>query len=523
MNKLNTQNIYNFLVQVLKVDHFHLSPGLRCLPFYERIHHNQGSFSIHLDERQNAFQALGRLKAGSAPQVIACTSGTAGAHFYPALIEAYYSNLTLIAITCDRPKRLRGSEDNQTINQIDLFFPYAKTINIECSEELDWQLIENDLQQIVKESRGPIHINLSYDEPLYDESKLGKEKDWKEISKETKGTTIDLSSYDNPFLMIGSLSFGEQKAMAEFLEQYKGPFYLDISSGLYNKVQINQCAQLENKELQFIFENFDQIIHIGGKILSQNYYRFLDNHSEMKEVWLSSHLPEKIISNRVIATCETSFDSILKSLSSLPNFEKKKFNQFCIENAKCYSNLDYGQNSHFSFIHHFLNHEERGYLVLGNSTPIRVFNEYPERQKGLKTITQRGASGIDGLISLSKGVAKEHPYQNVFLVLGDISAYHDFSSLFNDQPTNLKIFILNNNRGGIFSRVNNYKVAPFDPYIETPHKMSFDQILKGQSFYFGLIEARDKYGLSRFLRSNFFVAEVMINHEIDLKELDKLR
>ena len=110
-----------------------------------------GNVFTFIDERSAAFFALGRIKRDERPVAVITTSGTAAAELLPATIEAYYSGAPLVLITADRPARFRGTAAPQSIEQVGLFGVYAET-------DFDrWN------------RRGPLHINVAFDEPLIDE------------------------------------------------------------------------------------------------------------------------------------------------------------------------------------------------------------------------------------------------------------------------------------------------------------------------------------------------------------------
>ena len=120
----------NLIVEELhrhSIDRFVLSPGSRCTPLTAAIARRGDAYAItHFDERGAAFFALGLARATGKPAVLVCTSGTAAANYYPAVVEAAMDMVPMVILTADRPPELRGTGANQTIDQIDLYGKYVR-------------------------------------------------------------------------------------------------------------------------------------------------------------------------------------------------------------------------------------------------------------------------------------------------------------------------------------------------------------------------------------------------------------
>ena len=157
-----------------------ISPGSRNTPLALALQHLL-PYEICVDERSAAFVALGWAKSTHAPIALCCTSGSAGAHYLPALIEAWYSAIPLVVMTADRPPRLRNSGAAQTINQLDLYGSYVKhsvdlpveplkaTASTRIALNRSWkELGAYALQQAQTLPHAPTHINVPFEEPLWD-------------------------------------------------------------------------------------------------------------------------------------------------------------------------------------------------------------------------------------------------------------------------------------------------------------------------------------------------------------------
>ncbi len=150
-----------------------LSPGSRSTPIAVALaRHPSVQLHVHLDERSSGFFAVGLANASRRPVIIACTSGTAAAEFMPAIVEASRSRVPLLALTADRPPRLRGTGANQTIDQVGLYGGYVREcLDLpvpETSGQESWwaQSALQALEATRSDPVGPVHVNCPFDEPL---------------------------------------------------------------------------------------------------------------------------------------------------------------------------------------------------------------------------------------------------------------------------------------------------------------------------------------------------------------------
>ena len=154
------------------VRHACVSPGSRSTPITLALARHDGiEVHVHLDERSSAFAALGIARAMGAPVAIACTSGTAAAEFWPAVVEASQARVPLVVLTADRPPRLRGTGANQTIDQVAMYGSYVRDT---VETPLPWpddgatwrQLGARAVRAATARPPGPVHVNLPFEEPL---------------------------------------------------------------------------------------------------------------------------------------------------------------------------------------------------------------------------------------------------------------------------------------------------------------------------------------------------------------------
>lgn len=451
------------------VEDFVISPGMRCSPLIYALEKIKLVSKIRLhsviDERTAGFIALGMAKAGRIPALI-CTSGTAGGHYYPALMEAFHSNTFFFAITADRPERLRGTDSNQTINQINLYNDFTQFLNIKADDQVGDSAIEFN-------TKIPVHINIEFEEPLimdtlpddvFDSSVITLIPE--SLQNLVSGLENILKSYKRPLLVISSEISLSKDLLGKIVEQ---PHYIDITSGYYKLRNQDTHYDLEVKEnLTNLDLNFDVIIHIGGKLVSNNYYRHLEN-SKVKEVWLHTNFPKKVLSSRVNVS-EIANENTLNLISGfLDNIEP---------NPIVYNN---NYDTKFDELINSINKTNYN-IFIGNSSIIRSFNNSKFSIKN-KIITNRGVSGIDGNIATLIGMSKA--IGSTLAIIGDIAAFHDFSTIINHiedlQKTKSKIIVVNNFKGEIFDGlpIAKTKIGISD-YISTPHTKLISNFLNEQ-------------------------------------------
>ena len=155
-----------------EVKHVVISPGSRNAPLtigfsnHPTIH----TYSV-VDERSAAFFALGMAQQLQKPVAIICTSGSALLNYYPAISEAFYSNIPLVVISADRPKHLIDIGDGQTIRQENVFANHIlSSLNLEETVD-EPQEISSKIAAILRMAtieKGPVHINIPFNEPLYE-------------------------------------------------------------------------------------------------------------------------------------------------------------------------------------------------------------------------------------------------------------------------------------------------------------------------------------------------------------------
>lgn len=491
-----------------------IAPGMRNAPLIAAFK-AQESFELHIgmDERALAYQALGYAKTSGLPGILLCTSGTAAANFYPAVIEANKSQVPLIIISADRPLELAQTDANQTINQKHLFGHYAKHFldlgspDSNVSLRALARMSAHAFELSTRAPSAPVHINLAFREPLDGKQvELSPEvlaqvqhlqqrtaparQSVAQQACDISAITAFLNQAKRPLIVIGELKLHEvSKARQQLLSSLRTCSHhlnIDVTSSLKFDftVQEGLVPTFDHPEVYDYFHRNppDLIVHFGGRLTSKHYYRFLQEHSDAFPV-LHVH-DAQALSDSGHATTHSFVMNPTHALSALANHwgdacaDKVTFHQFIQQKIQIIENshkLAYPYLSKRLMEMLPANHR----LAVGNSTFIRSFDSYAslEKAKSVDVLTHRGVSGIEGFFASSSGatIAERGP---ITLALGDVSAMHDLNSLELVAKAKAPVIcvVVNNYGGGIFTLLNLEKGEELYPIITSPHEIKLAPI-----------------------------------------------
>jgi len=501
----------------LGADYFCVAPGSRSSPLVIAVAQNKNAKSfVHFDERGLSFHAMGYAAATDKPAVLICTSGTAAANFFPAVIEASKKKLPLIVVTADRPPELRQTGAAQTIDQVGIFGKYTEwTTDMPCPDtQIVPQFVLTTIDQAwyqATRNRGVVHINCMFRPPLT----LLKAKDdttsytkslnrwFKSQEPYTRYVTAfesaglahiqcvvaRLEKIKNGLIVVGKIAGVKERHMVLRLADKTGwPVFADIASGLRLGVRhphlIAYFDQLLSSDTIVRRLSFDGVLHLGGRLTSKRYYEFIQEQNPAEYIMVLNHSLRNDPNHQVTLRVESSVTHFIKSVIGRIKSRKPSGAQKLLSKANRAAD---------SAIESFLKDKEylcepgiarlvsrlvgrnQG-LFLANSMPIRDMDAYADF-KGHEVVLNgnRGASGIDGLIASAAGFSRglEKP---VTLMIGDLAALHDLNSLgmLRDLPFPLIIVVLNNGGAGIFSflPIAEFKEG-FEKFWGLPHSFTF--------------------------------------------------
>lgn len=449
-----------------------LCPGGRNAPMIQALETIDWGWEIltFVDERAAAFFALGRIKRDAIPVLVSVTSGTAAAELLPAAIEAHASNLPLVLVTADRPRSHRGSGSPQSMEQVGLFSHYAPTL-------IDWEegeIFPNKLGHW--DQRSPVHINLCHQEPLWRKEEIKRplaslekiqQKSWPVI-------TSAFPKFKKPLVLIGSLDSDESEIVATFCRWFQAPVLAEASSGLRESGMKNLLHSGDQLAREYLKRgDFDGIIRFGG-VPSWRIWRDLEFWSGPvlsfgRTQW--SGLPGRTLTTGDLAPWLESWMSHGKKASlrdelHLEDKIKSDLREKLIE--------EYPQAEPSLIRQISIHAAPQSLLYLGNSRPVRDWNEHALFSKRFEIEENRGLNGIDGQVSTFYGLVK--PQRENWAVIGDLTALYDlqgpWAKRFISADTFTRLVVINNHGGQIFSRMFTSKT------FINQHELDFSSIAK---------------------------------------------
>ncbi|MFQ6372046.1 2-succinyl-5-enolpyruvyl-6-hydroxy-3-cyclohexene-1-carboxylic-acid synthase [Shewanella sp. YIC-542] len=469
----------------LGVQHVCMAPGSRSTPLtLAAAKQTKLQQHLHFDERGLGFYAMGLAKASHAPVAIITTSGTAVANLFPAIVEAWLTRVPLIVLSGDRPPELIGCGANQAINQPGIYGQYARPVNLPTpTRSIAPQVLLTTVDEAVANQCMPVHINCMFREPLYPQSLPDAASDalshYLQPLRHWQGNTLPYSQYSPPIrgqlpsqdaltrfvhgqgvIIAGTLTQAEQPEQLVALAAKLGwPLLTDAQSQLrQHPAAIGNIDQLlQQPKARALLERADRVLLFGGRLLSKRLIAYLEQqpwHSywqvlpqqqrldpghNAKTLWLSS-----LADITALDWPRSSAANWALPLVAANEQLQQLFHQ----------QIDLGPFGEAQVVRAIAaTRPGQQQLFIGNSLPVRLYDMFaPITPSPAHTHTNRGASGIDGLIATCCGVAA-HQQQATTLIIGDISALHDLNSLALARQAQgpLVLVILNNDGGSIFN------------------------------------------------------------------------
>lgn len=476
-----------------EIDHIVISPGSRNAPLTIGFTEHPGFHNFSLvDERCAAFFALGMAQQLRCPVVLVCTSGSALLNYYPAVAEAYYSDIPLIVISADRPEELVEIGDGQTIKQENVFANHI-LYSANCREGEEHQIqnetIINVALNTAIELNGPVHINAPFSEPLYErleDLKVRPQHVPARVEPETIPENIDelqrhWDSAEKIMVLTGVMAPNtvEDIWIEQLANNPKVIVLTETTSNIHSDRFFPAIDQLitDLTEEQRLDLQPDLLVTFGGMVISKRIKAFLRKYKP-KYHW---HVDKKKAYDTYFSLSQhirNSPNFFLKNILSKTELQKSRYssNWQKIKKEKLDRQREFLLSASYSDLQAyniiFRSLPETAQLQIANSAAIRYAQLF-QLGKGQEVYCNRGTSGIDGSTSTAIGAARVNQKATV-LITGDLSFFYDSNAFWNNYiPSSFRVILVNNAGGGIFRILPGAKKTEhFKTFFETHHGLT---------------------------------------------------
>ncbi|MEW5735126.1 MAG: 2-succinyl-5-enolpyruvyl-6-hydroxy-3-cyclohexene-1-carboxylic-acid synthase [Thermodesulfobacteriota bacterium] len=543
---------------------FFVSPGNRNAPLMAALLANPRAAAVSvLDERGAGYRALGHGKATGRPAVLVCTSGTALANYFPAVIEAFRDEIALVVLSADRPPEMVGADANQTMAQPDIFGHYVlQTLSLPAPDprhSLD--ALAARIDSLAQVKNGPVHINCPFRDPLLPLAdpgypvppevlaeaeaffgRTGPRTRYARVScacpdlEEVRGI---IGSTRRGLLSLGRMAGPEDRAAAaELALRFSWPVVCDVASSLRSTIPpALQLPSPDHPGIRELLQDYgpDTVLQLGTGFVSKHYYGMLSRGAAGEVILVSERQgtrdPSFAVSLRVPAPAAV----FVRSLGAVdsPSHDRDAAATLLSSVKRLVNTLEDAvpaDQLSFPIVARTVNRmiPAGEALFLGNSNAIRAFDaEAPPAASPVHVVSNRGVSGIEGNVATALGFA-EGSGRRVTAVVGDVSLLHDMGSLLlmSQSAAPVILMVVNNQGGRIFEKL---PAAGFpeirNTLMATPHAMDFSHACRQFGLSYARAESPEE--LRRAYREALaggktVMIEVRLDPETDLRVHERL-
>lgn len=499
-----------------------ISPGSRNAPLTIGFANNPAftCYSI-ADERCAAFFGMGMAQQLKKPVALVCTSGSALLNYYPAVAEAFYSQIPLIVISADRPHDKIDIGDGQTIRQENVYanhILYNANLLEEASEDNDRKI--NEALNIALLQKGPVHINAPFEEPLYETTEeltvkpvVTEPVEQPQLTEELAPYTEKWKAAKKKLVLVGvSDPHTLDSAIIEYLAADPSVIVMtETPSNLYHPTFISNIDTVITPFTTKEFEEWQPeiLLTFGGMVVSKRVKAWLRKYKP-QEHWhidtlraydtfsaLTKHFvaePKRFLHN-FLAETEKTASHYHDRAQELKTFRS-------VKHAAYLAKTPFSDFKAFDIILPAL--PDNSQLQISNSSAIRYAQLF-ENKDNVEVFCNRGTSGIDGSTSTAIGAAVGSGKETI-LITGDVGFFYDSNALWNNYiPKNFKIILVNNRGGGIFRILPGHDETPvFNTFFETAHNLTAEHLAKmfGFSYNTASNEEELRAQLSKMMQNN---------------------
>ena len=474
-----------------------VSPGSRSTPIALALRrHPHVRVHVHLDERASAFFALGLSKVSARPVAVACTSGTAAAELFPAVVEASMSRVPLIVLTADRPPELRGVGANQTIRQPGIFGAYVSTsVDAEVPgdrpEQAYWRQIAADaIRGTLGPPLGPVHLNLPFREPLVPgplelpaSPRPGSTPELVSAAEpeEIQRLRLEIASTVRGVVLAGTLR-ESSRSVVELARRAAWPLVAEPTSGLRTPGALTAGQALLADERFSAAHVPDVVLQLGAAPTSRAGLSLVARTSRLVTVDPDALVadPNRRAGWTIVADLAAVAEETLEGLDARP--ETPWLRLWLEADLRARSAIDGTMDAWDEPAEGRVARDlsaalpDGTVLVVGSSMPIRDLDACMAPREGIGVLANRGASGIDGFVSTVLGVAAGG--RPTVALCGDLTFLHDVGSLLWSarRGAHATLVVLHNGGGTIFSFLPQRELPELDELFTTPHGLDLGAI-----------------------------------------------
>jgi 2-succinyl-5-enolpyruvyl-6-hydroxy-3-cyclohexene-1-carboxylate synthase len=472
--------------------------------------------ALHIfhDERSASFAALGIGLQSGTPAVLLCTSGTAAAQFFAAVIESNYAHVPLLVCTADRPPELQGVGAPQTINQTNLYGTFVrKFIDAGLADDAKaskWRSIARDaFSATVGVNRGPCHVNLPFREPLVGiagalpavdaHSPVRVSADVATASERKK---LSLALRAERGLIVAGNGIDQPRFILDLAAKLKWPVIADPRSNCRvapestHGATVVTCADVMLRHLptnELLQPSV--VLRIGDPPVSKVVNQWLAKcGAEQIAVTQQPSLidPDKVVTTHIVGSINELFMEMSRGTDTRSETEWISNWKRCEVQARAALDKSFsGQASLTEPLCAVTVSEAVAVgtnIVVSSSMPVRDLEWFAPARDGVRVFSNRGVNGIDGVVSTAVGIGLSAKMPTALLI-GDIALLHDSNGLLNlnRRDVQLKIIVVDNEGGGIFSflpQAEAMEGAQFEQLFGTPHSVDFESLAKAHGLPF---------------------------------------
>lgn len=533
-----TKQVYTFASELYAygVREVVISPGSRSTPLAIAFEaHPNIKTWIHPDERSAAFFALGLIKGSERPVAILCTSGTAAANYTPAIAESQISRIPLIVLTSDRPHELRSVGAPQAINQVNMFANY---INFqfdmpvadgsqEMLNTINYQM-QIASQYLYGPHRGPIHFNLPFREPLTPDLEMTENLKSEHKILPHYQKNIDIQDIKNVLkdkkglIIVGDMQHQAVDQILTYATIHDLPILADPLSQLRKFNHPNVITTYDLLYRSHLNIDADFIIRVGKPVISKKLNQWLTRTNAF-QILVQNNDKIDVFPTPPHISYEISANDFFRSLVNEPTVNRKdwieRWQSIEAQSRKAITQHMSQVTDESAFVSTLIQKLTKDdALFVSNSMPIRDVDNLLFDSE-VEVYANRGANGIDGVISTALGMAV---HKRVTLLIGDLAFYHDMNGLLMAKlnDIHINIVILNNDGGGIFSYLPQKKAAEqyFERLFGTPTGLNFEYTAMLYDFSFKRLNNITDFSQVSFSNMNSYIYEMITNREDNLEQ-----